>query len=345
MRSTWKKIFSVMLLLFLVFNTSSAFAKEGDFYKKHKKKFDEAQEDYLSETYIDDVVKKYDSKTNTFECGTFNFTCFSTAPVYEAGLSFTNMAYGLMKNVVKDPQMIIDDKGINEFKKGLTTLSWTLLPLFLFWHIAVMAMRRFGDPDDYAQAINERVIALFSAASFLALYNSIFEMILNIQAWFLTDILNSGLSQDALKLTLFLWSPQYSIIIVLFILLCLIVFGLAVLYRFVALAFMFMVGPLAVVTMMNEEFNYFKVWLRYIISNIVTFVLQAMAFVMCMQALTGKSGYVNAFTPEYQAVMAIAYVIVLSFFSLSIPFLLGNMGSSSGVAKTFGRISRVALKR
>lgn len=345
MKSKWKKIFSVILLFFLVFNTSSAFAKEGDFYKKHKKKFDAAEKDYLSEQYIDDVVKKYDSKTNEFECGTFNFTCFSTAPVYKAGLSFTNVAYGLMKNVVKDPDMIIKDKGINEFKKGLTSLSWTLLPLFLFWHIASMAMRRFGDPDDYPQALNERVIALFSAASFLALYNPIFEMILKAQSWFLTDILNSGLSQDSLKLTLFLWSPQYSIILVLFIMLCLIVFGLAVLYRFVALAFMFMVGPLAVVTMMNEEFNYFKIWLKYIVSNIVTFILQAMAFVMCMQALTGKSGYVNSFTPEYQAVMAIAFVIVLSFFSLSIPFILGNMGSSSGIAKTMGRVTRVALKK
>jgi len=345
MKSKWKKLFSVLLLFFLVFNTSSAFAKEGDFYKKHKKEFDAAEKDYLSESYIDDVVKKYDSKTNEFECGTFNFTCFSTAPVYKAGLSFTNVAYGLMKNVIKDPDMIMEDKGINEFKKGLTTLSWSLLPLFLFWHVSVMAMRRFGDPSDYASALNERIISLFSAASFLALYNSLFEMILNVQAWFLTDILKAGLSQDALKLTLFLWSPQYSIILVLFILLCLIVFGLAVLYRFVALAFMFMVGPLAVATMMNEEFNYFKVWLRYVYSNVITFILQAMAFVMCMHALTGKSGYVSSFAPEYQAVMAIAYVIVLSFFSLSIPFILGNMGSSSGVAKTIGRVSRVAFKR
>jgi len=338
-----KKILSALLIFFLVFNATSAFAKEGDFYKKHKKKFDNAT--YLSEDYIDDIVKKYDSKTNSFNCGTFSFSCYSVSTYYQMGLAATNFTYGMMKYIVKDPDDIVNDKGITRFKGYLTSLAWSLLPMFLIWHVLVMAMRRMGDPDDYSQAMNQKMVGVFAGASMLALYKPMFDLILSTQTDMLNGILDGGLSQDALKLTLFLWSPQFSFIIVIFVFLCIIVFGLAMLYRFVSLAFMFMVGPLAIATILNDEFNYFSVWLKFVVNNVVTFTLQAIAYVMCIQALTGENGYVSSFPDSMEPIMAMSIVLVLTFFSLTIPFILGNLGSSSGVGKTLGRASRLVMKK
>lgn len=339
----YKRYFSVLLIFLLVFNATSAFAKEGDFYEKHKKKFDNAT--YLPEYYIDDIVKKYDSETNSFDCGAFSFNCYSIATYYQMGLSTTNFIYGMMKYIVKDPDDILEDKGINRFKGYLTTLAYALLPMFLIWHVMVLTMRRLGDPDDYGQALNQKLLGVFAGSSMLALYKPMFDLILTTQTDLLNGILDGGLSQDSLKLTLFLWSPQFSFIIVIFVFFCIIVFGLALLYRFVSLAFMFMIGPLAIATILNDEFNYFNVWLKFVVNNVVTFALQAIAYVMCIQALTGENGYVSSFPDALEPTMAMSIVLVLTFFSLTIPFILGNLGSSSGVGKTLGRATRLVVKK
>lgn len=334
----------VSLVISMLFFSSVSFAEPGDFYKKHKSEFTEAEK-YVGKAYIDDFVKKYDSKYNTFDCGTLNFDCKIMAFQYSIGLNIANFSAQFMKVIVKDPDDLLKDKGLNRYKGYLTTLANSLLPMFLVWHVMVMAMRRMGDPDDYQQAMNQKLLGVFAGAAMLGLYQPMFSIILGVQNDVLNGIMAKPIDADSLKLMLFTWSPQYSVVLFLFVFLAVVVFGLALLYRFVALSFMFMVGPLAIATILNDEFNYFQLWLKYIVNNVVTFSLQAIAYVMCLQILTGENSYVKSFSLLLQPVMAISLTLVVTFFSLTIPFILGNLGSSSGTGRSIGRVARVLIKR
>lgn len=342
MKFTKKVLFSLMVSMFLL--SSIGHAETGDFYKKYKSEFDKV-EPYVGKTYINDFVKKYDSKYNTFDCGKLNFDCQIMAQQYKLGLNIASYSAQFMKVIVKDPDELVKDKGLNRFKGYLTTLANSLLPLFLIWHMMVMALRRLGDPDDYHQAMNQKLVSVFAGAAMLGLYQPMFSLILQVQNDVLNGILGKPIDVDTLKLMLFSWGPQYSLVIFLFVFFAIIVFGLALLYRFVALAFMFMVGPLAIATILNDEFNYFSVWIKYIINNIVTFSLQAIAYVLCLQILTGENSYVMSFNFLLQPVMAVSLTLVVTFFSLTIPFILGNLGSSSGTGRSIGRVARVLIKK
>jgi len=339
----FKKVASFVLCLLFLFSVPVS-AKEGDFYKRNKAQFDQ-YENILGKDYIDNFVKKYDSSTNTFKCDTFDFSCHANAQIFSGALGLAKTSVEQMKIVVRDPQLIVKDPGINKFKGYLTTLANSLLPLFVIWHMMVMALRRLGDPDDYQQAMNQKMLGFITGAIMLGLYNPIFNIILDMQNDLLRGIVKGTVDTDALMVMVFTWSPTYSVVLSFFVLLAVIIFGLAVMYRFVALSFMFMVGPLAIATILNDEFNYFNVWWKYIWNNIVTFALQAIAYAFCIQVLTNQNAYVKSFPYLSQGVVAISMVLVISFFSLTIPFILGNLGSSSGTGRSIGRVARVLIKR
>lgn len=337
------KVLLTLLCLFLTFGINVS-AKEGEFYEKNKAEFDKYK-DSLSDDYIENFVKKYDSDTNSFNCGTFDMMCHTQAFTYSFCLGMAKTVSDQMKVIVRDPDDILKDPGINKYKGYLTSLANTLLPLFLTWHMMVMMMRRLGDPDDYPQAMNQKLLGVFMASILLALYNPMFNIIMRLQTSTLSGIIDSSVDQNALKVMLFTWSPGYSLIIVLFVLVAMLLFGLSVMYRFVALSFMFMVGPLAISTMLNDEFNYFSLWWKFIWNSFVTFALQAIVYAYCMQILTNQNAYVQNSPLALQPIIAISLVLVASFFSLTIPFLLGNLGSSSGTARSAGRVARIVLKR
>ncbi|TCI25256.1 hypothetical protein EVJ32_10670 [Exiguobacterium sp. SH5S4] len=339
----FRKIASLVLCILLL-SSISVSAKEGEFYKRNKATFDQYK-GVLSEDYIDDFVKKYDSNTNTFNCGTLDFTCYANSHLYSGALGMATGVTEQMKIIVRDPALIVKDPAINRYKGYLTTLANSLLPLFVIWHMMVMALRRLGDPDDYQQAMNQKMLGFITGAIMLGLYNPIFNIILDMQNQMLQGIVNGTMNKDALMVMIFTWSPSYSLVLVIFVVLAMLIFGLAVLYRFVALSFMFMVGPLAISTILNDEFNYFNVWWKYIWNNIVTFALQAIAYAFCIQVLTNQNSYVRSFPYMSQGIVAISMVLVISFFSLTIPFILGNLGSSSGTGRSIGRVARVLIKR
>lgn len=334
----------IVALLFGGINTK-VYAGEGDFYKRNKDTF-KSYENMIGKVHIEQLIKKYDFETNSFNCGTFDIYCNSRSLTYSGIVGASSFASESLKFLIRDPDMIIKDKGLSRFKGYMTTLSRSLLPLFLIWHMMVMALRRMGDPDDYHQAMNQKMLGVFGGAMFLGLYDKIFDMIFNIQNDMLRGIIKETSNAEAFAVMVFSWGEKYSQVVMLLLVLAMAIFGMIIMYRFVALSFMFMIGPLAIATILNDEFNYFSIWWKYIWNSLVTFLLQAIAYTYCIQVLTGQNAYIRSFPLLTQPPIAMSMAFVITMFALTIPSLLGNLGNSSGTGRSIGKVARMmVLKR
>ena len=336
-----KKTLLILLILLISFNfiSKSAFAEKGDFYERHESEFESYPDSYK------DIVKKFDSETMTFDCGGLEIDCKIQSIQYSFALGLANFVSVGAKILVLEPDTIVKDKGFVKYKNYLKDLSTTMLSLFLIWQIMIMVARRFGDPDDYPQAMNNKLFLVVSGAIFIGLYEPIFSYILKIQNLAVNNLLDSGLSEDQLFLMIFLYSPSYSIIYGIFVGLINIVFVLALTYRFIAFGFFYVVGPIAIPTIVNEEFNYFQLWLRAIVNNLVTLFLQTLAFVLGLSAITGEMGFVAGLPTGVDVVVGFIVAIGFCFFALVVPSLLGNLGASTGTGRTLGKIVRYSVIR
>ncbi|MHC6167505.1 conjugal transfer protein TrbL family protein [Bacillus velezensis] len=339
-----KKIIPILfaaVFLFTVCYAQPAHADTGDFYEKYEKKFDKKT---YSDTYID-ILKSFDADTMSFDCGLTELTCHVMSLQFGVALGFANFVAEGTKILVLNPESIVEDSGFKKYKNYLDDMSSIMLSLFLVWQIMVMVARRFGDPDDLPQALNNKIFSTVVGAIFLGLYSPIFGYILKLQHLAISNLLESGLSRDQLFLQIFLYTPSYSILFGIFVGLINIIFLLALVYRFVAFAFFFVVGPVAIPTIVNDEFNYFQIWIRAIINNLVTLFCQTLSFVLALAAMTNQLDFTKDLPMGVNVVVGFILSLVFCFFALVIPSYLGNLGASTGTGRSIGRVVRLAVLR
>lgn len=339
-----KKVFLALItVMFLTFTLSPiAFAEEGDFYEKHKSEFD--KNPFLGKSYLK-TIKKYDSETNTFECGGIDIGCKMTAFELGWGTGLAKFASKATESLIMKPETITKEKGFLKYKNWLSELSSGMLVLFIIWQMMVMMMRRFGDPDDYSSAMNQKLLQVFAGGILLGLYEPLINLILTIQHEATQSVLTSGVSEDQLLLQVMMYTPQYSIFFGIAMSLIYIVFIVAIIYRFVAFGFFYAVGPIAIPTIVNEEFNYFSLWLKYIVNNVVTLFLQSLAFALAVTAMTGQFSFTQNFPYGVDVIAGFILGLVICFFALVVPGILGNMGSSTGTGRMMSRVVRYAVMR
>lgn len=331
----------IVLLLLSIFSPVSTFAEKGDFYEKHKSEFDRLN---LPDEYID-TMKAYDYETNSFECGMTKIACKLSAFQLGWGTGLAKFSAQAVQGILMDPQQITKDPAFVRFKGYFDSMSTTLLTLFLIWQIMVMMMRRFADPDDYPQAMNQKMLQVLGGGILLGLYSTIFTQILWLQNEMTSAVLTSGVSEEQLVLMVLLYSPGYSILFSIAMALIFIVYSVAILYRFVSLGFFYAIGPVAITTIVNEEFNYFQIWLKFIVNNVVTLFLQSMAFAFSVAAMTQQFAFTKSLPNGLDVVGGFILAMVFCFFALVIPSILGNLGSSTGTGRLLGRVTRYAVMR
>lgn len=331
----------MILSVFVVAVPTTSLADKGDFYEKYEKDFKKMK---FPDSYTD-TIKSYDYDTNTFDCGLTKLNCHTTAFQLGWATGLAKFSAQAVQGILMDPEQIVKEPAFVRFKGYFQSMSTGLLVLFLIWHTMVMMMRRFGDPDDYGQAMNQKLLQVFAGASMLALYEPIFNIILTLQNDLTSGILKSGVGNEKLVLMVLLYSPGYSILFSLAMGIIYIVFSIAILYRFVALGFFYVVGPVAIPTIVNEEFNYFQLWLKFIVNNIVTLFMQSLAFALAVAAMTNQFAFTKNLPIGLDIVMGFLLAMVLCFFALVIPSILGNLGSSTGTGRMMGRVARYALMR
>lgn len=334
-----KKISKLSLVVFLpllfliLFNSSTVFADEGDFYDRHE---DKIEEEVLVDEWID-IIKKYDYEANDFNCGTFEVNCFFQGTYFKMAIGTVKAIYGGIENLVITPAKIVGNDTFREYKNGLGALSKTILAIFLMWQVIRIVSQRFVDADDGMIALNDKLVMVFVAGILLGTYDQFFVLVLKFQQFLTEAVLTETVDMEDVALIIFINGASYGFIVAFMISLAFMIFSIAYMYRFVLFGLLYIVGVVAIPTALNDEYNYFSIWLKTLINNGVTLFLQALTFTLGFQALVRD----DAFSNGTSFTVAIAFFIL----ALTIPGILGALGASTGSGRAIGTVVKYAARR
>ncbi|MCP1181194.1 conjugal transfer protein TraL [Bacillus sp. 1663tsa1] len=330
------QILSIVLLIFVAMNTNltTAYAKKGEFYDQNKK----AIEKEIKNKDKQEFIKNYDYKDNYFDCGTFDVSCKVSGLAYESIIGTIKITYDSLKSTVIKPSDITGNKEFKKYKNGFSGLSSTMLAIFLMWQILKIYSMRYVEPDgDGFLAINEKMIMTLTAGVLLGIYDPFINWVLEFQEVIVKSVLYEPIKMEEVVLMIFIKGSLYGFFIALIVMFVLFVFALAFMYRFVLFGLLYVVGVVAIPTALNDEYNYFSLWIRLFVNNSVTLCLQALTFSLGFMALVKN----NAFGHGVSFTVAFAFFIL----ALAIPHLLGQLGASTGTSRAIGQSVRYLSRR
>lgn len=333
-----KKSFNIIMICILIVlsffsMTTKSYAKAGDFYKDHKKEIEEHVKSKDARSYI----KDYDYSTNTFDCGALDISCKAQSLFSRSAIGWVKIGYEGLKSTVISPSDIMDNSTFKKYKNAFGTLSTSMMAVFLSWQIIKIMAQRYADFDDGNIAISGKVVTVIGSAILLGVYDSVFTKILTVQSQMVKAILGTAVTTKELVLIILIKEAGYGILIGIILSAAIGIFSVIWMYRFVLFGLLYMVGVIAIPTAVNEEFNFFSLWIRLLISNAVTIVLQTLCFSIGLVALVKN----EAFNSGTSFVTAMAFFVL----AIAIPSLLGNFGASTGTSRALGTTVKYLVRK
>lgn len=266
-------------------------------------------------------------KLGDLDCGLTDVGCHITNYFANLAQGIINQAIKLLDNFAIDPSKIINDKEISGAYEGVKKLAWALVLLFFIYQLLRVLVMANEDPTETKRIVVKLILTTLIAGNL----TTIFEYMLLFGKWSVEDITSSGVPLENFIPTesLSQYKDMLSTAMVLALVLlglgiCLILLGLQFLIRFGELIVAFILGPIAVMTNLNDEFNFFSAWLRFLVSLVVTQVIQILLLVLTIRISTAikLSDFSNAMT-------TIALILVI----LKMPGIVQSFVYSSGVGR------------
>lgn len=310
---------------------------KGEFYKAYEEEItdlaeqrDAASVEGSSDAWVSSL-EDLDYVAGEFDCGRFDFNCHINSFVFWAGKGVLEYVMTPMQQLAIQPSEIMDNTVITGYRDMFGSLPESLLALFLIFQILKIISMRMTGQEDFGQAMNEKVTKVVIAGILLFLYDYFFRLILNAQ-YFLTYPIYSQLSgtdqiRNDIMVTLLL-TPNGAMMIffIAIVAVVLLILFFQMMYSFCLIAVAFVVGPLAIVTLPNDDYNAFGLWLRILIARIITLFMQGLAVLLSFSFLLDFDRVLQLNQQPFVYVIAIGFLIV----GVLIPSTLQNFGNSSG---------------
>ncbi|UOR14079.1 conjugal transfer protein TrbL family protein [Halobacillus amylolyticus] len=323
-----KRVFIISIFIVIgafVITNSSVFAEPGGFY-------DDVIEQYKQETgntgrkvehlksYMKDIgLDKYNYSSNTFDCAWYDVTCHvSGAFLFSNMVGLVKAGVDQISDIVKTPKNITTDADNLWFMYGFETLSWTMASIFLLYHAMKITVLYMGQAEEGMNILQEKLWQLLAGGILLGVYTKFFEWVMELQRYIAEALGESVVSGKDIAIALAVNSPAYGIVLSLFLAVILIVFAIAYLYRYALFTLLFITGVIAIPTIVNDTYNFFNIWLKTLISNVLTFSLQTLCYAL---------GFKQLVSLEQGAML---YGIAFFILALSVPSLLNQFGGSTG---------------
>lgn len=311
--------------------------KKGDFYKAYKEEFDEIEENVPGGATYVKLMKKYNYHDGEFECGKFDIVCHVVNFGFVMGSSIVNALLAPLEKLAIEPEKILADSTLTTFKSAFFTFTTSLLAVFILFQVMKIYAFRMTNHSDTISLLNEKVVKIVMAAILLFSYDVFFKIILNIQYRVTYGLFNyltntNEVAQNVMLSQLLTPNGIVFVLMVLVFAILLAVLFFQMLYSFAMIGVFYIVGPVAVTTMVNDDYNMFPLWLKTIISRFLTLALQGLCVVLCLSFgsrigfLTEGSGDMMGFLDK---ITAIVFLVV----GIAIPGLLKEFGNSSGAGR------------
>ncbi|MCY9367575.1 hypothetical protein MOF14_12610 [Bacillus spizizenii] len=308
---------------------------KGKFYKAYKEeieKWKKKREDFFGEGSADtdiDLLKDFDYVRGSFDCGWIDVTCHITNVSYGATSTIINWTMIPFSTIVIKPSDVLNNEILNSYKGAFNSLTKSLLCLFFIFQLFKLLIMRMTDINSATQEGNEKVITFIVASFLVFTYSGLFKGIMNIQ-YVINYPLLYGLSatknigkQISFNM-FFMGSLNMTIVFLAVVAVLIVVLILQMYYSLALVSVMYVTGPVAITTMLNSEYNFFSVWLKILVSRLLTLGLQALCVVLGIRMFARLS--FDPITTLTNSFTGIAFFIV----AITIPSLLGQFGNSTG---------------
>lgn len=295
-------------------------------YKQNKKVSKETAD------YVNDIAKKYNTSTNQIEAGKFDFNDHALNLFIKLGSGGLNLVTKPLGTFTLKPSEILDSPSATPLKNAFDSLTDSLIIVFIIFQVLKIIVLKATDIGNYSNAIYEKVAKTIIALVIIALYDPLFKLVLNIQYLLITPILKSITIDNQLgsiiMLKTLIVSPDSIIIAVPVLGLLMLVVTLSLFFSLAYLIILYVTGPLAISTMVNEEMNFYSLWVRKLVARVLTVFLQSLCIALSLSTL-----FRVTFDPQKSGtdiLLSGAFLLV----ALSIPKILENFGDSSGTGRT-----------
>src|SRR5699024_7253909 len=174
---------------------------------------------------------------------------------------------------------------------NFNSFTTSLLAVFLIFQIMKIYVFRLTNHNDTVSVLNEKIVKVFIAGIFLFSYEYFFQLILTIQYRVNYGIFSyvSNTNEITTNMMLNLLLTPNGIMFVFMVLayaILLAILFFQMTYTFALIGLFYVVGPVAVVTMVNDEYNMFTMWLRTIIARFVTLSAQGLCVILSFSYAT-----------------------------------------------------------
>lgn len=306
-------------------------------YKAYKDEIDKEVENRKKQKIphaedIRDKAKAYDTSTGKLKVGKFDAEGHVNNIFLSVGKFLVQSSTEPLQKFTLKPSEILDSPSASPLKSAFNNVTDILLALFLIFQLSKIMLSRAIDIGYNGQLIYDKLFKTIVAVILIGLYDPIFKLILSFQYLLVTPILKSidisdnmagiialrGLIVDSTGMIIIL--PLTGIL--------LIVVTLSLFYSLAMLIILYIVGPVAITTMVNEDMDFYSLWLRKVVSRVLTLMLQSLCIAMCFATLF-RVTFSSAETLT-DLMLGLAFLFV----ALSIPKLLENFGDSSGAGRS-----------
>lgn len=281
---------------------------------------------------MEDFAKDFNTTTGKLKVSKFDVNGHINNVFLSIGTTLVKTSTEPLKHFTIKPADVLEAPSAKPMMVAFSTLTDTLLVLFLVFQLTKIMLARAIDIGYSGSAIYDKVLKTFVAGTLIGLYEPIFKALMNIQYLLVSPILNAIQIKDntagiiAFKgLMIDGTAPMICLPLVAILL---IVVALSLFYSLAMFIILYIMGPVAITTMVNDEMNFFSLWVRRLVSRILTLLLQSLCIAMCFASLFH-------ITFKYQETITdLMLAIAFLFVALSVPKMLENFGDSSGAGRS-----------
>ncbi|MCQ6341047.1 conjugal transfer protein TraL [Bacillus cereus] len=331
----WKRILVCLSFVVLIssvfspFSSSVAYAEKGDLYKKHEQELKKAPDIYQEQ------IKNYDSKQKAFTCGKLEFMCNINSFFFQFGVGAMKFTEKQINHFILKPDDVLQNERYLKYQEGVSGLCKTLLIIFIMFHAVKIMSFRMLDAEDGSVVLNDKIVQIFVTCIVLYLYQDILRWVLKAQQFFvegITEQLVDGDFIDRIAVqTIFAGEFAFYVMFIMGILIFILV--LQFLYRTALAGILFIMGPLAIVTKVNDNLNFYDFWIRLWLATFLTFGMQVLAVTLGFNfLLTPPIGYGE----NENLFLGLAFFVL----ALTIPSILGQFGMSTNTTRTMMKFVR-----
>lgn len=279
-----------------------------------------------------DFAEDFNTGTGKLEVSKFDVEGHVNNMFLSIGTSIIKWSTEPLKHFTIKPSDVLEAPSAKPMMIAFSSLTDILLAVFLVFQLMKIMLARAIDIGYNGQAIYDKTLKTFVAATIIGLYEPLFKIALNFQYLLVSPILNAidikDSSASIVALKGLMIDDTGPIIALPLMGVLMIVVTISLFYSLALFIILFIMGPIAIATMVNDDMNFYSLWIRKLVSRILTFLLQSLCIAMCFATLFHITfSYQEALT---DLMLSMAFLLV----ALSVPKMLENFGDSSGAGRS-----------